>query len=73
MRTTIPSFPLGPEIVNWWPVLSPVPEQRLSYPLQVLYLFGAGMLMMVLGIVFTFSPIVFYDPYAAGNCRRTRW
>lgn len=52
-------------LVNWWPVLSPVPEQRLSYPLQVLYLFVDGMLMMVLGIVFTFSPVVFYSPYAA--------
>ena len=47
----------------WWPILSPLKEQRLSYPLQVLYLFGGGMFMMVLGIVFTFSPIVFYSPY----------
>jgi putative membrane protein len=52
-------------LVNWWPVLSPIVEQRLSYPLQVLYLFLDGMLMMVLGIVFTFAPIVFYSPYAA--------
>lgn len=52
-------------LVNWWPVLSPIAEQRLSYPLQVLYLFVDGMLMMVLGIVFTFAPIVFYSPYAA--------
>jgi putative membrane protein len=50
-------------LINWWPVLSPIKEQRLSYPLQVLYLFGDGMFMMVLGIVFTFSPIVFYAPY----------
>jgi putative membrane protein len=50
-------------LINWWPILSPLKEQRLSYPLQVLYLFGDGMFMMVLGIVFTFSPIVFYSPY----------
>jgi cytochrome c oxidase assembly factor CtaG len=52
-------------LINWWPVLSPIREQRLSYPLQVLYLFADGMFMMVLGIVFTFSPIVFYSPYLA--------
>jgi putative membrane protein len=52
-------------VLNWWPVLSPLREQRLSYPLQILYLFLDGMFMMVLGIVFTFSPIVFYSAYAA--------
>lgn len=54
---------MGFGLINWWPVLSPIREQRLSYPLQVLYLFADGMFMMVLGIVFTFSPIVFYSPY----------
>jgi cytochrome c oxidase assembly factor CtaG len=52
-------------ILNWWPVLSPAPEQRLSYPLQVLYLFADGMFMMVLGILFTFAPTVFYSPYVS--------
>jgi cytochrome c oxidase assembly factor CtaG len=52
-------------LANFWPVLSPIREQRLPYPLQVLYLFADGMLMMVLGILFTFAPIVFYAPYAA--------
>jgi putative membrane protein len=51
--------------LNWWPVLSPLPEQRLAYPLQVLYLFADGMFMMVIGIVFTFAPVVFYPPYAS--------
>lgn len=50
-------------LINFWPVLSPLPEQRLSYPLQILYLFANGMFMMVLGIIFTFSPTVFYTPY----------
>lgn len=49
----------------WWPVLSPIVEQRQSYPLQILYLFVNGMFMMVLGIVFTFAPDAFYPPYAS--------
>lgn len=52
-------------LLNLWPILSPIPAQRLDYPFQVLYLFLDGMLMMVLGIVFTFSPLVFYTPYLA--------
>jgi putative membrane protein len=52
-------------VVAFWPVLNPMVERRLAYPFQVLYLFVSGMVMMVLGIVFTFSPIVFYSPYAA--------
>ena len=51
-------------LVNWWPLLSPLPERRLSYPFQILYLFVDGMFMMVLGIVFTFSPVVFYSAYS---------
>lgn len=50
-------------LINWWPVLSPLPEQRLSYPLQVLYLFANGMFMMGLGIILTFAPTAFYTPY----------
>ncbi len=52
-------------LLNWWPLLSPLREQRLSYPFQILYLFLDGMFMMVLGIVFTFSPVVFYSAYAS--------
>jgi len=52
-------------LLIWWPVLSPLREQRLAYPLQVLYLLVNGMFMMVLGILFTFSPTVFYAPYQA--------
>lgn len=52
-------------LINWWPVLDPIREGRLSYPFQVLYLFADGMIMMVLGIVFTFSPIVFYPAYTS--------
>jgi putative membrane protein len=46
-------------------VLSPIQEQRLEYPLQLLYLFANGMFMMVLGILFTFAPDPFYSPYVA--------
>jgi cytochrome c oxidase assembly factor CtaG len=52
-------------VINWWPVLAPLPEDRLSYPAQMLYLFADGMFMMVLGILFTFSPIVFYTAYTS--------
>lgn len=50
-------------LLNFWPVLSPIRAQRLAYPFQVLYLFADGMFMMVLGILFTFAPFVFYTPY----------
>jgi putative membrane protein len=50
-------------LLNFWPVLSPVREQRLSYPLQILYLFADGMFMMGLGILFTFAPSAFYSVY----------
>jgi putative membrane protein len=50
-------------LIVWWPILGPVPENRLSYPIQTLYLFLNAMLMMVLGIVFTFAPDPFYAPY----------
>jgi len=50
-------------VLNWWPVLSPVRSQRMSYPFQLLYLFVSGTLMMILGIMFTFSPFSFYPPY----------
>jgi putative membrane protein len=52
-------------LLNWWPLLSPLRELRLSYPFQILYLFLDGMFMMVLGIVFTFSPVVFYSAYSS--------
>jgi putative membrane protein len=50
-------------LLVWWPILGPVPERRLSYPMQSLYLFLNAMFMMVLGIVFTFAPDPFYAPY----------
>jgi putative membrane protein len=52
-------------LFTWWPVLSPIESERLSAPLQTLYLFADAMFMMVLGIVFTFVPTVLYAPYAS--------
>lgn len=52
-------------ILNWWPVLSPLREQRLAYAFQVLYLFVDAMLMMAPAILFTFAPMPFYPPYVA--------
>ena len=50
-------------LLVFWRVLSPAREQRLPYPLQVLYLMVNGMLMMIPGIVFTFAPSAFYPAY----------
>lgn len=52
-------------VCNWWPILAPDRAQRLTYPFQVLYLVLDAMLMMVLGIIFTFVPSVIYTPYLA--------
>lgn len=47
----------------WWPVLAPNHEDRLSFPLQTLYLLLNAMFMMGLGILFTFAPSPFYSAY----------
>jgi putative membrane protein len=52
-------------LMMWWPVLSPVEElPRLSYPLQMGYLFVQSLLPAVLAAFITFSDGVFYDYYA---------
>jgi putative membrane protein len=49
----------------WWPVLSPLSElPRLSYPLQMAYLFVQSLIPTVLAAFLTFSNGVFYDAYA---------
>ncbi|MEX2226354.1 MAG: cytochrome c oxidase assembly protein [Dehalococcoidia bacterium] len=49
----------------WWPVLSPLDElPRLSYPLQMAYLFVQSLIPTVLAAFLTFSTGVFYDAYA---------
>lgn len=53
-------------VLNWWPILSPLPElPRLSYPSQVLYLFLDTLPLTVLGALIVFAPTVIYPTYAA--------
>ena len=52
-------------IMMWWPILSDVPElPRLSYPLQMAYLFLQSLLPSVLASFITFSDGVVYEFYA---------
>ena len=51
-------------MMMWWPVMSNVPElPRLSYPLQMSYLFVQSLLPAVIGSFITFSQSAVYDFY----------
>jgi putative membrane protein len=53
-------------LVNWWPMLSPLPEfPRLSSFGQLVYLFLDSLPMMALGWFFVSAPTVIYPTYAA--------
>lgn len=55
-------------VLNWWPVLSPVPEApRLPYPAQMAYLFVEGIPATILSALIVFSPAVIYPTYAAAE------
>ena len=50
---------------TWWPILSPLPElPRLSYPLQMLYVFGQTFSGFLVGSFITNSPTVLYPFYS---------
>src|SRR6185436_8011077 len=50
----------------WWPILSPLPElPRLSYPMQMLYLFLTTLPMSVVAVYITCSDNLLYPAYAA--------
>jgi putative membrane protein len=52
-------------MIMWWPILSPVPElPRLSYPLQMAYLFLQSLLPSVMAAFITFADHVVYPFYA---------
>lgn len=56
---------VGAGLVLWWPILSQVPElPRLSYPLQMGYLFLQSLLPSVAASFVTFSDGVVYSVYA---------
>jgi putative membrane protein len=53
-------------VLMWWPVLSPLPElPRLSYPLQMLYLFLLSIPMSIVAIWIGYADHVLYPFYAS--------
>jgi putative membrane protein len=54
-------------ILLWWPILSPMPEfPRLSYPVQILYLFSLTVPMVAISAPITFSRSILYSFYSGG-------
>jgi putative membrane protein len=54
--------------ILWWPLVSPLPEYpRMSYPMQILYLFLLMIPMTAVGAPITMAPSVLYVFYAAGG------
>lgn len=50
----------------WWPVLSPLPElPRISYPLQMLYLFLLSIPMSIIAICIGYADHILYPAYAS--------
>lgn len=50
--------------IMWWPVMSPLPElPRIAPPLQMIYLFLAGIPMMISAALITFSKTPLYQWY----------
>ena len=55
-------------VFMWWPVLSPLRElPRLSYPLQMLYLFVQSLLPGTISAVLTFADSASYPTYIAAE------
>ncbi len=53
-------------VLMWWPVLSPLPElPRLSYPMQMLYLFLMSIPMSVVAIFIAYAGDILYPAYAS--------
>ena len=47
----------------WWPIFTPLRDERMRPGPAMLYLFGAAAVSTVLGIVLTFLPAGYYQPY----------
>lgn len=47
-------------LLLWWPVETPLTQWRMSYALQLLYLFLIRLPMTLLGVIFTFSDQLIY-------------
>jgi len=53
-------------VMLWWPIVSPLPElPRLSYPLQMLYLFLTSIPMSIVAVYITYGGTLLYPAYAA--------
>jgi putative membrane protein len=53
-------------VLMWWPVLSPLPElPRLSYPLQMLYLFLLSIPMSLIAICIGYADHILYPAYSS--------
>ena len=53
-------------VMLWWPILSPLPElPRLSYPLQMLYLFLTSIPMSIIAVYITYGGTLLYPAYAS--------
>ena len=53
-------------VMLWWPIQSQLPElPRLSYPMQMLYLFLATLPMAVVAVYITYSQSLLYPAYSA--------
>jgi len=56
---------LAASVMLWWPILSPLPElPRLSYPMQMLYLFLTSIPMSVVAVYITYGGTLLYPAYA---------
>ena len=47
----------------WWPIFTPLTSDRMHPGKAMLYLFGAGVVSTLLGILITFLPVGLYEPY----------
>jgi putative membrane protein len=57
---------LAASVMLWWPILSPLPElPRLSYPMQMLYLFLTSIPMSIVAVYITYGGTLLYPAYAA--------
>ena len=56
---------MATSVILWWPVLSPFPEvPRAPYPVQLLYLFVAGLPMVMVSIFIAMADKLLYPFYA---------
>jgi len=57
---------IAASVMLWWPILSPLPDlPRLSYPMQMLYLFLTSIPMSVVAVYITYGGTLLYPAYAS--------